>query len=462
MTLFMAIVQNIFNGLISILRNIRTFLYVILWGLWNFLKLLIIFLSCMSDPANFKKNLIKKITSPVGLRSVMACLRAFLPTILLNKKFITAYENNATALVMAYEDVLEIVNQDEIFETVYAPKMNLLTRGDNFFLGMQNSPDYSNNEADMRLAVNRDDIPKIIMPFVRKEVNQIMDDSGGKLDIPQELMLPVLARMVGTYFGSPGTSEQDLIRWTHQMFHYIFFDFFNDKIVIKGAEQASEACRDYLDNLIRERKVSPSAMDDVLGRCLKLQEANMPFMDDVGIRNNFIGMLTAMVPTISNATTRVLDQLLERPDILARAQAAARSDDDALLLRYIMEAFRFNPMNPVIFRVAVQDHILAAGTLRQRKIPKGCFVFAANLSAMFDPWVIPHAGQFDINRPDDHYILWGMGMHRCFGDHISKAVMPQFLKPLLKRNTLRRAAGKAGMIDTEETPFPKHMHVLFD
>jgi len=462
MAFFMGFVKIIFNYLMNIVRNIGTFIYVILWGLWNLLKLFVTFLACLVKPSSLKQQLAEKFTSPKMMRSIMAVFRAFFPTIIINKKVITAFENNGTALVTAYEDVLEVVHQDAVFETVYKPKMHLLTKGGNFFLGMQDSPDYTNNVSDMRLAANRDDISTIIKPFVYKEVAGIVEQSEGKIDIPQQLMLPVLARMVGVYFGAPGPSEQDMIQWTHKMFHYIFYDFFNDKTVVGNAEEASAACRDYLDNLIRERKENNTGNDDVLGRCLKLQKAQMPFMDDIGIRNNYLGMLTAMVPTISNATTRVLDQLLERPEILARAQAAARADDDALLLRYIVEAFRFNPMNPVIFRVAAKDHTLAAGTLRQRKIRKGCFVFAANLSAMFDPWVIPHADQFDINRPADNYILWGMGLHRCFGDHISQAVMPLFLKPLLKKDNLRRAAGKAGKMDMDGTPFPQHMHILFD
>jgi len=462
MAIIAGLIGALWGCISSIVRNIVTFFQVMFRGLWNLLRLLAAGLGALFGPGRLADRLAAKFTEPAMMRAGFAVLRAFLPTVVIGKKFITAYENSATALVTAHEDVREVVDQDGIFHTAYAPKMDMLTGGGNFFLGMQDGADYLNNVSDMRLAANRDDIDRLITPFVKGEIGPILAAADGRLDVPAGLMKPVLARLVGRYFGAPGPSEAKMIDWTHRMFHYLFFDFSNDAHVVEAARRAAAECRDYLDDLIRRRKQAGPESDDVLDRCLRLQEAEMPFMDDAGIRNNFLGMTTAMLPTISNATTRILDQLLARPKILARAQAAARADQDELLGRYMVEAFRFNPMNPVIFRIAARDHILAAGTLRQRKIPKGCFVFAANLSAMFDPWVIKAPGRFDINRSPDDYILWGLGLHKCFGEHISRAVMPLFLKEILKQKDLRRAPGAAGQMDMANSPFPQHLHIEFD
>ena len=64
---------------------------------------------------------------------------------------------------------------------------------------------------------------------------------------------------------------------------------------------AARDCRDYLDSAIRERKQTPTARDDVLNRCLAMQAAGLPGMDDLGIRNNLIGLLIGAVPTTSKA-----------------------------------------------------------------------------------------------------------------------------------------------------------------
>jgi hypothetical protein len=56
-------------------------------------------------------------------------------------------------------------------------------------------------------------------------------------------------------------------------------------------------------------------------------------------------------------------------------------------------------------------------------------------------------------------MLWGYGMHTCFGAHINRSVMPAILKPLLAKPGLRRAPGNAGRIDGGGTPFPQHFSV---
>lgn len=89
-------------------------------------------------------------------------------------------------------------------------------------------------------------------------------------------------------------------------------------------------------------------------------------------------------------------------------------------------------------------------------------VMASNLSAMFDPLDIPAPTRFRTDRPWEAYILWGYGLHTCFGAYINRATLPGLLKPLLAKSGLRRASGPAGQIDSAGTPFPVHLHVDFD
>jgi cytochrome P450 len=89
-------------------------------------------------------------------------------------------------------------------------------------------------------------------------------------------------------------------------------------------------------------------------------------------------------------------------------------------------------------------------------------VLASNLSAMFDRLKIEAPESFRTDRPWGDYILWGYGMHGCFGAYINRAVLPAILKPLLVKPGLRRAAGDAGQIDTGGTQFPKHFVVEWD
>ena len=409
-----------------------------------------------------KERITAALTTPRSQRLVFDVLRAFLPNMVLARQLITSYENEGTAITVRRDDVLDVLSRDEEFEVVYEPRMREITGGENFFLGMQDSSDYTRDRSNMRLAARRDDVRDIIAPFAARRAAEFVAASDGRIDVPRDLTLRVPALLMGEYLGTPGPSERQMIEWTSIMFWYLFIDLAGDPAVAAKARNAARNCRDYLDSAIRERKQTPTARDDVLNRCLAMQAAGLPGMDDLGIRNNLIGLLIGAVPTTSKAAIQALNELLDRPDALAAAGRAARMDDDGLLSRYIFEALRFNPVNPIIYRRAARDAVIAKGTLRARKVAKGMMVLAANLSAMFDPLRLDAPKTFRVDRPWDDYLLWGYGLHTCFGEHINRVLIPATLKPLLKTIGLRRTLGRDGLIDTGGTPFPAHLVLEFD
>jgi cytochrome P450 len=399
------------------------------------------------------------LKNPRVQRISLRLLRAFLPNLVLSKQLVTAYPSTGTAIVTRYQDVVEVLDRNADFEVVYEPKMRAITGGENFFLGMQDTAHYERDVSNLRLAMRRDDVAAIVEPAARRLAEQLVAKHTNRIDVPKDLSQLVPTAMVTDYFGIAGAENADLVDWATLMFWYLFVDLSGDPAIESKALDAAGSCRSAIDAAILSRKASGVQKDDVLGRCLVLQKANQPGMDDLGIRNNLIGLMIGAIPTISKACVQVLDQLLDRPQALESAQAAARKGDNALLAGHLFEAFRFNPVNPLIYRRAACDATIAAGSLRARRIPKGTMVMASNLSAMFDPLKIEAPESFRIDRPWGEYMLWGYGMHTCFGAHINRAVMPAILKPLLTKPGLRRAAGNAGRIDGGGTPFPQHFSV---
>jgi cytochrome P450 len=403
-----------------------------------------------------------KATSSGGLRRAMAVARLLQPNLVLKAKIITAYENNGTAFVTRRKDVTDVLTRDDDFGVVYGPRMETITGGENFFLGMQDTPRYTRDTSNMRLAMRREDVPAIITPFVAAAAAELVAAAPGRIDVPQQLSLPVAARLLDHYFGTPGPSEADIIDWTSTLFWYLFLDLQADAQKDVVAEAKAKAFREWLDGHIAARKASGEEREDVIGRCLAMQAGGDVGMTDIDIRNNLIGLLIGELPTTSATANLALDELLDRPEALAGAQAAAQAGDDALLAAYVFEALRFNPLNPVIYRRALRDATVAAGTLRARHIPQGRMVMASNLSAMFDPLVVPAPTAFRVDRPWETYMLWGYGMHICFGAHLNRATLPNILKPLLAKKGLRRAAGDAGRIEKGDNSFPLHFHVEYD
>jgi cytochrome P450 len=116
------------------------------------------------------------------------------------------------ALVTRFEDVQEVLARDDIFQVTYGPKMRVITGGQDFFLGMQNSPEYERDVAHMRSVMRRQDIAAIA-GFVAKTAEQIMSQSGGKLELVSQLSRVVPARWIAEYFGTVPPSDRELADW---------------------------------------------------------------------------------------------------------------------------------------------------------------------------------------------------------------------------------------------------------
>jgi cytochrome P450 len=377
---------------------------------------------------------------------IFAVLRKIKP-ILLMKNF---------ALVTRFEDVQEVLSRDDVFQVVYGEKMRVITGGQNFFLGMQNSPEYARDVSHMRSVVRREDIPDRIAPFVQQTASSLVAAAGNQLDVVKQLSKIVPARWIADYFGCPPPSDEQLANWGTVIFQYLFTDLNNDPAVARAASEAAAEVRPWLDQTIAKRKKNRGPSDDVLGRCLDLQSIGVPGMDDICIRNNLLGLLVGAIPTTSKCCAQALDQLLQRPEELKGAQAAAAANDDALLGKYVFEALRFNPNNPGVFRIATEDYHLAKGSLHGKMIPKGIFVLAATQSAMFDGRIVEDPNDFRIDRPLYLDMHFGYGLHTCFGQYINRVQIPGILKPLLQRANLRRTGPL-----TNEGPFPSSLRVTF-
>ena len=198
----------------------------------------------------------------------------------------------------------------------------------------------------------------------------------------------------------------------------------------------------------------------MLGRLVALQAASPAAFTDEEIRTNIIGLVVGFVPTIATATTFAVDALLDRPEALESAQRAARAGDDEALRAHMLEALRFAPQGPGLFRKAQRDCVIAEGTHHETELPEGTTVFAATQSAMHDDDVVDDPGEFRTDRPRHHYMHFGIGMHECFGRFASTMAIPLIAKALLRREDLQRAPGDEGAL-VKAGPFPESLVVTY-
>jgi cytochrome P450 len=396
------------------------------------------------------------LASPGKARAVFAGLRRLKPI------FLAPH----LAVVSLYEDVLEVLDHDEAFgvSQIYLAKMQHTT-GD-FVLGLDNNPQYQMERGLMRQAASRGDL-ETIRNSVSQLAEAIVADAGprGRMDVIGELTRVVPMRLCGFYFGTPGEDEPTMMRWMRSIFREIFLNLGNDPLMRTQAEQDARALNAYLDKTIAGRKASIAAgkpaIDDFLGRLLRLQSTAAEPFDDTVIRRILGGTIVGTVDTNSKAIAQAIDVLLDRPAELAAARQAALENNDALFSRYIFEALRFNPQNPLLLRHCDKEYTVAANTARATTIPKGSRVVVGTESAMFDPAAFPEPEAFKVDRPEDKYLHFGHGLHSCFGGLIATIVIPVTAKALLRLPGLRRAPGSDGRL-AYDGAFPNRLFVEFE
>ncbi|SFK48037.1 Cytochrome P450 [Nitrosomonas aestuarii] len=397
----------------------------------------------MATENTFRNKLTELVLKHLDL--VFSILRTVKPTVVIK----------GNAVVTRFDDVTEVLNRDWIFQVPYAEKMHKVTGGSNFFLGMQNTEQYTRDVSNMRIAARREDIDAIVKPFIDRTSHEILKNTTGRMDVVQQLTRVVPTRLIGEYFGTPGWNETEFTDAATIMFQYLFYP--DDPEVEEKALKAAEQTRSYLDQVIADRKANQIAKDDVLGRCLKLQDAGMPGMQDTDIRNNLIGLIIGAIPTTSKCVAVTLNHLFNNPELMVQAQQAARVDDDKKLIQFVQESLRLNPFAAGIQRICAEDYVVARGTLRSTKIPKGTVVLAATQSAMMDKRKIQKPKEFRLDRPAYSYMHFGFGLHTCFGQYINLTQIPGIIKAVLKQNTLRRVSDMK-----VEEPFPVSLEIEYD
>jgi cytochrome P450 len=370
-----------------------------------------------------------------------------------------------TTVVALNEDVKEVLGDPARFTAhLYGPKMEAITGP--FILGVDDTPLYHHDHAAMDRAVTREDLPRLassMYEIANDLVGERRDE--GEIDVVSQLADPALDHVIAQYFGTPGPDTPTQLRWARNVFQELFINVGNLPTVRERAHEDAAQWRQHLDALVDARKAQLQAgedvPDDVLTRLLRYQGEGEPNFHDIAIRHNILGNITGWIPTISNAFARIVEELLHRDDELEAAQAAARAGNRDLVAAYCWEASRFRPQNFALLRYVPEDTVIAAGTERETKVAAGSTVFAATLSAMHDPAAIDEPEKFRVDRPWSDYMLFGHGMHTCYGQHIVRAQMPALATALLEGPPIRRARGDKGRLRFKG-PFPSGLTVRFD
>jgi cytochrome P450 len=342
-------------------------------------------------------------------------------------------------LLFRYADcALALRRHQEFGVDLYRPK-----QGD-YFMAQDDTADHWRDKSVMKSILDREQIPAM-RAHVGETAADILERAGGSIDAPKALTRAVPISLVKTFFGLDDADDGDLFDWSYwnqqDAFHNQFFDAVvtpdPDKIVAER-KRANVELALFLARVVAKRSVAVKlglAGDDSVSRLIRLSfggGVNFPLKK---VLFNAGGLLIGAVETTSHAVNNALAELLARPDVLARARAAAQ--DETAFDGFVFEALRFNPAFPYFFRTAHRATLMASGTPHAREVRPGATVLAVTHSAMFDEAAFPDPDTFDETRSQADAFTFGQGLHECLGRAIATVMIPEIVRQCLLRPGLR-------------------------
>jgi len=380
------------------------------------------------------------------------------------RRFLPILKTPSFWMVSRYDDVMEVLKRDADFPVPFKPKFELMDRkGTNFVLGMSNDPAYRAIHTHAMQAFRLEDMPSIAK-FSFERAEALVAAGDGVIDAMAGLCSQVSIDIIGRYYGIPAQNP-DLPLWLFAMNYNSFPHpplplMAPDKAVEPTAVAAAANCEPLVDAAVARAKTEPPDDTTILGRLVAAQQTDPDVLTDDVLRATIVGFMLGFAPTNNRAFGQILQCLLRHPDIMAVAEAAAKSGDDDLLSRVLFEALRFMPINPGPFRNVAADTVIAAGQPHATKVPKGALVMLVAQSASYDPRRVPHPEDFDTDRSLADTMRFGWGQHFCTGYRIAIVQITQTFKPLLLRGNIRRAVGKPGQPGYFGL-FYEHLHVTY-
>jgi Dyp-type peroxidase family len=376
-------------------------------------------------------------------------------------------------IVTRETDVREVLRNPDVFNVPFGREMIQLTGGDNFALGMD-GPAHDVQRAIMLAAMHpATDTPRILAE-TRHLTQTLIAGSGGRIDVMHDLVTRVAMETCSNYFGLDIDEPDAFADRAIAISALIFADPFGNDKIRRLALNGAARVRFLVDRAIRRAHHAPRA-DTVIDRLVEMQKTN-PTLTDGQIRSIIIGMMTGLVPTNSLAAGKMLVELLHRPaarrDAIAHAAAAEEAhkngDEDTFkthrsALRDILyEAGRLSPaLWPGQWRYAVTDGVIAAGTPRERKVPKDSIVLVATLSALRDRRAFPSPAAFRPGRRPAPELMFGTGTHECVGKYLAIEQITEIFLVLLAQKNIRVTDDPAGWYQTIG-PFPRRLDMVFD
>ena len=276
-----------------------------------------------------------------------------------------------------------------------------------------------------RVAAIEEDMRGVVIDLIEKMA------AKGEADFVCDFGIPLPVAMIASQIGMEGDLDR-VKRWS---------DAFVDRLGrMIPKERELECAREvvefqhYVKAKIDERRAHRT--DDLLSDLVYAEVDGERPLEDAEILSIMQQLMVAGNETTTSALAGGLLQLIENPDQMAKAVAAANEGNERAIINLVEEVLRTESPTAGMWRMVLKDVELGGVT-----IPKGAMVQLRYAAANRDPAKYPDPDRFDIERANARsHLAFGKGIHMCVGNMLSRKEMAVAYSELLKRLTGFRVA----------------------
>ena len=287
-----------------------------------------------------------------------------------------------------------------------------------------------------RVAAIEEDMRGVVIALIEKMA------AKGEADFVRDFGIPLPVAMIASQIGMEGDLDR-VKRWS---------DAFVDRLGrMIPKERELECAREvvefqhYVKAKIDERRAHRT--DDLLSDLVYAEVDGERPLEDAEILSIMQQLMVAGNETTTSALAGGLLQLIENPDQMAKAVAAADEGNERAIINLVEEVLRTESPTAGMWRMVLKDAELGGMT-----IPRGAMVQLRYAAANRDPAKYPDPDRFDIERANARsHLAFGKGIHMCVGNMLSRKEMAVAYSELLKRLT------GFGVAEGHEPSWPPNM-----